>query len=104
MSHSLYRRILEIGEVDTLPSFRSELACIGEEMGFGLYSVLVTKTPPGREWRSYMMHNVSPEWDAAARDAESAARDPFLDRMKRLSVPSIYDQALYVGAGCADLW
>jgi DNA-binding CsgD family transcriptional regulator len=104
MSQSFYSRILEIGEVDNLPSFRSHLAGIGEEMGFGLYSVLVTRRLSGCASRGVMMHNASAAWDAAANDVATGARDPFLDRMKRSSVPSTYDQALYVGTGCADLW
>jgi len=104
MRHSFYRRILEIGEVDTLASFRTELARIGEEMGFGLYSAIVMEGRPGWPWRSFMVHNASADWDGAAMDVSSGRRDPFLTRMKRQSVPSTYDQSFYVAAGCADLW
>jgi DNA-binding CsgD family transcriptional regulator len=104
MSQTFYRRILEISEIDDLPSFRSQLASIGEEMGFGLYSAIVMEGRPGWPWRSFMVHNASPAWDAAAMDVESGRRDPFLRLLKTLSVPVTYDQALYVDAQCGDLW
>jgi DNA-binding CsgD family transcriptional regulator len=104
MSHLFYRRIREIADVSDVESLRTQLACIGAEMGFGLYSAIVTKRRPGRPWRSFMVHNASPAWEAATRDAESSERDPFLNRMKRVSVPATYDQSFFVGADCGDLW
>jgi DNA-binding CsgD family transcriptional regulator len=104
MSQLFYRRILEIAEASDIDTFRGRLARIGEEMGFGLYSVLVTKSRPDRAWRSFMIHNASPAWEAATRDPETSERDPLLFRLKQGSVPITYDQAFYVRERCGDLW
>ncbi len=39
-----------------------------------------------------------------SRDVENSLRDPVLKRLKRLSVPFVYDQKMYVDEGAADLW
>ena len=104
MSQLFYRRILEISEVGDLASFRAQLTRICEEMGFGLFSAIVMEGRPGWPWRSFMLHNAPPAWDAAAMNVEDGRRDPFLRRLKSLSVPCTYDEALYVNEQCGDLW
>jgi LuxR family quorum-sensing system transcriptional regulator SolR len=104
MTNLFYRRILETSEVGDLQSFKTHLARLCEEMGFELFSAIVMEGRPGWPWRSFMVGNAPAAWEASSMDVEDGRRDPFLKRLKRLSVPVIYDESLYLGEQCGDLW
>jgi DNA-binding CsgD family transcriptional regulator len=104
MSQLFYRRVMEVAEIGDRESLRRQLAWISEEMGFGLFTVILMQGRPGWPWRSFILGNIPAEWDAASMDSQSSRRDPFLQRSRRLSVPLAYDQSFYVGEGCGDLW
>ena len=51
-----------------------------------------------------MIRNTPNGFAELSGNTEHVRRDPVIHRLKRLSVPFVYDQALYVAEGAADLW
>jgi DNA-binding CsgD family transcriptional regulator len=60
-----------------------------ERVGFGVFLTTIGNVPQG------ISQHMQPG---------SARRDPVIRRLKRLSIPFVYDQALYVNEDASDMW
>ena len=102
-------RLSEFFDVSQSPdaaTFESRLVRFGHEMGFQIVSgALVVEHPGPTRRASFISVGNTPEsFSANYENLADSLRDPVLKRMKRLSVPFLYDQDLYTSEGAADLW
>jgi DNA-binding CsgD family transcriptional regulator len=100
-----YQRFLDISQAGDLPSFQQRLVDFASELDFGLVSAFMIAEFPDKSRSFTMIHN-APEGfaeSATINDADTQ-RDPVLKRLKKETVPFVYDQSVYVNAGAADLW
>ena len=100
-----YQRFLEVSQSPDLPTFRRNLIDFAEELGFGLVGAFMITEMPDKTRSFSMIHNAPPAFaENVTRNEDDARRDPVLQRLKAISVPFMYDQAVYVNAGAGDLW
>jgi DNA-binding CsgD family transcriptional regulator len=85
-------------------TFASRLVQFAELLGFPLVSgVLVLDRPNGLS-EFISIGNVPEAYKASYDDVELSRKSPVMSRLKALSHPFAYDQAMYVKAGAGDLW
>jgi DNA-binding CsgD family transcriptional regulator len=94
----------EISQAPDRSSFERRLVEFAQEMDFELVSAILVVDCPGRNSVFVGLGNTPQAFVDSWGNAEDSARDPVLQRLKRLNAPVLYDQALYVGDGAADLW
>ncbi len=85
-------------------TFEDRLVTFANRLDFGLVSATVVIEHPGREALFVTTSNRPEGFLEASKNVADSKRDPVLRRLKRMSVPVIYDQGLYVEDGSADLW
>lgn len=100
------QKYLEISQSVDKVTFEKLLAAFAADHDFGIVSAAVAVDSPGRgPGGAYeSIGNMAVAYAEAAKHMPYAGRDPVLERLKRLSLPFCYDQALYVGEGAGDLW
>lgn len=100
------QKYLEISQSPDKVTFEKLLAAFAADLDFGIVTAAVAVDSPGRgPGGAYeSIGNTAAAYAEAAKHMLYAGRDPVLERLKRLSVPFCYDQALYVGEGASDLW
>ena len=104
MNPSSYFDVSQSSDADTL---RSRLVSWTHEAGFAyVTAVVVHEEPPDRAGPLFVsLSNASAAYEAScALSVEDSMRDPVLRRLKRMSVPFLYDQDTYTGEGAGDLW
>jgi DNA-binding CsgD family transcriptional regulator len=100
-----YQRFLDISQSADLSTFQQRLIDFAAELEFGLISANMIVEFPDKSRNFSMIHNAPAGFaEAATKADESTRRDPVLQRLKRESVPFVYDQSVYVNAGAGDLW
>jgi DNA-binding CsgD family transcriptional regulator len=99
-----YQRFLDVSEAADAATFQARLLEFAEDLGFGLVGAIVRLDLPDGSYKSVMLNNAPPAFFEATRNVADSQRDPVLDKLKRVSVPFVYDQSAYVAAGAADLW
>ena len=99
------QQCLEVSQASDLNALHRSLFAAAQNMGFGLFNAfLVHAKPIGRKGPVFeAVHNVPAAYYPYSRDPAIAARDPAIQRLKRSSVPLLYDQRLYVADGAADI-
>ena len=95
---------IDVGVSTDLPCLQSRLVDFAQRLEFGYVSVALGLERPGEAPRFAVLGNAPKAFQEAPRKPEDLRRDPVLMRMKSTSVPFLYDQNLYVQAGCGDLW
>ncbi|MFT3665314.1 autoinducer binding domain-containing protein [Piscinibacter sp.] len=98
------QRFLDVSQSCDVETFTRRLVGFAHELDFGLATAAVVVDPPGQEPTVVSLGNTPEAYKDASVNAGDAKRDPVLRRVKRLSVPFVYDQSLYVEEGAADLW
>ncbi|MEY3295068.1 MAG: hypothetical protein RLZZ451_1116 [Pseudomonadota bacterium] len=96
--------LIEIGQSADLPSFERGLVRLAGELDFPLVCGTLVVDPPGLDPLFVAFGNVPNDFADSFADPADSRRDPLLQKLKRLNVPVIYDQATYVNSGAADLW
>lgn len=99
-----HQRFLDISEAADLQSFETQLVDFAGELGFGIVAAALVVDRPGAESTFIAIGNGPAEFAEASKSVEDSKRDPVLKRLKKLSVPFIYNQSLYVDEGAGDLW
>jgi DNA-binding CsgD family transcriptional regulator len=100
-----YQRFLDISQATDLPTFQQRLLDFASELEFGLISANMVVEFPDKTTSFSMIHNAPSGFaEAATKFDENTRRDPVFQRLKRESVPFVYDQSVYVNAGAGDLW
>ena len=100
----IQQRFLDVSQAQDLPTFERRLVDFAHDMNFGYVASALAIDRPGQKAVFVMLNNAPEAFAELSKDAEDARRDPVLKRLKRLSVPFVYDQATYVNDGAADLW
>ena len=99
-----HRDYVEVSAAPDRATFESRLIRIANDLDFGIVSAALVVEEHGFAPRFICVGNTPQGFAEAAKNMESSKRDPVLERMKRLSTPFFYDQALYVREGAGDLW
>lgn len=96
--------LIEIGQSADLSGFERGLVRLAGELDFALVCGTLVVEQPGEDPLFVSVGNVPRDFAQSFADPADSRRDPLLQKLKRLSVPVIYDQATYVKSGAADLW
>lgn len=99
-----HQDLIEIGQSADLLSFERSLVRLAGELDFPLVCGTLVVEQPGLDPLFVAFGNVPRDFAESFSDPEDSRRDPLLQKLKRLSVPVIYDQSTYVNSGAADLW
>ena len=74
------------------------------ELGFGIMTAcLICERPNGLAEKS-AFGSVPDAYRSTYHSGDIARRSPVMRRLKRLRVPFVYDQAMYVDEGAGDIW
>lgn len=84
--------------------FRDEVVRFTERLGFKTVSAVTVVDHGVGQSEFISVNNTPTAYSQSAGDPTSSRRDPVLAHCKRHSVPIIWDQSTYLGAGQADLW
>lgn len=95
---------LDISQANDRPTFDKLLVKFAQSLEFGIVSCALVVEHPGTHPVFVVAGNTPEGFVEASKSLAGARRDPVLKRLKRLSVPFIYDQALYVNDLASDLW
>lgn len=98
------QRFTDISQASSTASLKRQLIDIAHDMDFGLVLAVVISEIPGAESHVARVGNTPEAFERASTSFEGLARDPVNKRLKKLSLPVIYDQGLYVREQAADLW
>jgi DNA-binding CsgD family transcriptional regulator len=98
------QKFFDVSQSADLDTFRQQLVGFAHDMGFQHVSGLFVVERPGRQVAARWISNHPDLYKDVDQDVDDVKRDPVVHRMKRLSVPFIYDQDVYVGEDAADLW
>lgn len=100
------QRLFDISQARDLDSFRSNLVGFAEHLGFPLVTaaLVVDSATPNESAAFHVLSNMPEAFKNTSKDPALSKKDPVNRRLKTLSVPFLYDKALYVSEGAADLW
>lgn len=99
-----HQDFVDVGMATSIPSFKAGLVRFAEQMDFGHVSAVLVVDQGPQEPLFLSVGNTPTEYLDTYQSPEESKRDPVLQKLKRLSVPFIYDQELYVAAGAGDVW
>jgi len=102
----LLQRYFDVSESGDVATFKSRLIQFANDMDFGLVNaILVVESPRlvGDD-EFFSVTNAPDEYLSAYNDVGDWRRDPVMKRLKRLSVPFVYDQETYASESAGDLW
>jgi DNA-binding CsgD family transcriptional regulator len=91
----------QAGDVDT---FKRRLISVAYALEFDLVNSAFVREVPGQKPLIRMVGNTPQAFLDSARSSSEGMRDPVLKRLKRESIPFLYDQSTYTEAGAGDLW
>jgi DNA-binding CsgD family transcriptional regulator len=102
----LLEHYYQVSDAPDVAALESRLVRFAGELEFSYVNAVLVIDPPGpRERPTFISIGNTPQpYEQASRDPADSARDPVIRRLKALSVPFLYDQALYAAEGAADLW
>lgn len=103
-SNVTHQDYLDIGASTDRASLERGLVQFANKLDFGIVAAAVAVDQPGQRPIFVMMGNTPSNFLQASKNADDARRDPVMQRMRTSSVPFVYDQGFYVGAGAGDLW
>jgi DNA-binding CsgD family transcriptional regulator len=98
------KRFYDLSQSTDVDQFETRLVEFANELGFELVKAALVVDEPGSEPVFLSLGNTPSEFLETSQSREDSLRDPVLGRLKRTSVPFVYDQETYVSAGAADLW
>jgi len=98
-----YQDYLEVSAAQDIDTFERRLVAFAQELGFGIISGSLV-VEQGLKSHFINFGNTPQGFVEAHKNLDSSLRDPVLMRLKRLSIPFAYDQAMYAEAGAGDLW
>lgn len=85
-------------------TFERRLVSFVQNLDFDLASAALAVDKPGQATEFIVIGNTPDAFLEASRNVEQSRRDPVMQRLKTMRLPFVYDQALYVADGAADLW
>jgi hypothetical protein len=99
------QQLIDLGLAENHDSLQQRLERAAADLGFGRFSAVLIRGALGSEnaWLAGI-GNTPQEYSAAMNSLDDTLRDPVMTALRSSIAPVQYDQALYVGAGAADLW
>jgi len=94
----------EVACATDLIAFESHLVRFANELGFGLITGTLISEAGGDPMMNSPFGYVPEAFRSTWESNERGRRDPVMHRLKRLRIPFVYDQSMYVDAGSADVW
>jgi len=100
------QKYYDLSQSPDVGAFESRLVNFAHELDFGIVvATLVIESPgPSHRVDCRAVGNTPDAFADSFSDHSTSQRDPVLNRLKKLSVPFLYDQETYVSEGAADLW
>lgn len=100
------QRYFDISQAPELATFRSRLIAFANDLDFGIVGAGLAIDQPGKgpDGRFVSVGNAPDDYAKKAQSLDYAGRDPVMRRLKRMNVPFVYDQSLYVKEAASDLW
>ncbi|MEO5735348.1 MAG: LuxR C-terminal-related transcriptional regulator [Rubrivivax sp.] len=100
------QRYFDVSEASDIPVLQNQLVAFANLLEFPLVTAAVVVDVPGAKDGPILkvIGNTPEAFKSMQLDPVISRRDPVIKRLKALSVPFIYDQALYVSEGAGQLW
>jgi DNA-binding CsgD family transcriptional regulator len=99
-----HRDYLDVASARDVGTFQQRLVEFAGKLEFPLVSAILVVEQPGTPAAIIPVCNAPPEFAQETRDVAASRRDPVLQRLKTMSIPFVYDQAMYVQDRAGDLW
>ena len=99
-----HQDFVDVGLSTSLKAFQAGLVRMAARMEFGHISAVLVLDQGAQDPIFLSVGNTPDEYLKSYRNVEDSRRDPVLKKLKRLSVPFMYDQQLYLANGAGDLW
>lgn len=99
------QQLIDLGLAEDRDSLRRQLARAAADLGFGLFSAVLIRGALGSKnaWLAGV-GNPPAAYLEAQYSLDDTLRDPVMCSLRSSIAPVLYDQALYVDGGAADLW
>jgi DNA-binding CsgD family transcriptional regulator len=100
------QRYFDVSTSTDIRALEGRLIDFANHMDFPLVTAAVVTEglAPGSEPQFTVIGNTPEAFKATQLDVEISKRDPVTRRLKKLSVPFLYDQAMYVSEGLGEAW
>ena len=85
-------------------TFERRLITFAQNLEFDIASAALAVDKPGQPTEFIVVGNTPDAFLEASRNVDQSRRDPVMQRLKTMRLPFVYDQAMYVADGAADLW
>lgn len=95
---------LDIATSRDRETFRNRLVKFAEDMGFPIISCALVVDRQSRPSEFIGVGNIPKEYEESYADPELSRNSPVLARLKQLSHPFCYDQAMFVDSGAGQQW
>lgn len=99
-----HQDFVDVGLSTSIRAFEAGLVKMAGRMDFGHVSAVLVLDQGTHDPIFLSVGNTPVEYLDSYKSVEDSRRDPVLKKLKRLSVPFIYDRQLYMDSGAADLW
>ena len=98
------QRFFDISQAPDVSTFERRLIDFAADLGFGIVTAVMVVERAGQDTKFSHVGNIPQAYDEVFRSVGESRRDPVIRQLKKMSLPVLYDQALYVREGAADLW
>ena len=99
-----HQDFVDVGLSTSIKAFEAGLVKMAGRMDFGHVSAVLVLDQGTHDPIFLSVGNTPVEYLATYKSAEVIRRDPVMKKLKRLSVPFIYDRQLYQESGADDVW
>lgn len=100
-----YQQLIDVGLSEDFESFERRLVATADALGFPIISgVLMRGLLQDSDVQITSLGNTPDAYLQAAKDLGDTRRDPVMASLMTQSVPVVYNQQTYVGAGVGELW
>ena len=99
-----HQDFVDVGLSTSIKAFEAGLVKMAGRMDFGHVSAVLVLDQGTHDPIFLSVGNTPVEYQDAYKSIEDSRRDPVLKKLKRLSVPFIYDRQMYLENNAADLW
>lgn len=98
------RDFIDVSRATDLKTFERRLISFAYGMEFPLVNAFMVVERPALKPVFMHVGNTSQAYMDVLQNASGGARDPVLKRLRKQSLPFVYDQRTYVDAHAGDLW
>lgn len=99
-----HQDFVDVGLSTSIKAFEAGLVKMAGRMDFGHVSAVLVLDQGTHDPIFLSVGNTPAEYQDAYKSIEDSRRDPVMKKLKRLSVPFIYDRQMYLENNAADLW